>query len=36
MVPFRNILKTGELTQEEAAQHVLVHLEREGYIGPVE
>lgn len=30
------VLKTGELTQEEAAQQVLLHLEREGYIGPRE
>ena len=30
------VLKTGELTQEEAAQQVLLHLEREGYIGPKE
>jgi sulfate adenylyltransferase len=29
-------LDTTEITPEEAAQRILLHLEREGYIGPVE
>jgi sulfate adenylyltransferase len=27
------VLDTTDLTPEEAAQHVLLHLEREGYVG---